>query len=460
MKDFNYIISFEIIKKAYIICFLFLISTAQGANKIDFNIIDYNIKADYNADTHQLRVHLQMKVDKLDSHNVDLMFTHFARIYSLYLQASGNTKIKVNSKWISQDSISLLLPDNIDISKKQNIIFDYFLPVDSVSDSRSFVHSFTRPGKWYPLAYNQLSTHSLTISVPVTYSTISTGNLTTLKVKSQKKTYSWYDNHNFTCSLFLFPSDSIKFIKRQMENTALNFFFYSQDTVVQQNYMSVVSESFKYFNNFFGSDYPYKSYTFFEIPDYPAGSAMGSLQVFGTTMIADFYSYGKLYALKPAAHEVAHEWWGIGGIHYKDKTNEKGLQFLRESVNEYLTFRFIENYWGNDSLMKCLDLANAYYREYITDSNEKLIFDIPQQFTTWEEAVIVYYKGPLIVHELRKLMGNENWEIFIKQFYSMNKNKYATYDDFIKTLSVFDKNGIVANSLYQYINTKGFKRNY
>ena len=83
--------------------------------------------------------------------------------------------------------------------------------------------------------------------------------------------------------------------------------------------------------------------------------------------------------------------------------------------------------------------------------------DIPQQFSSWEEAVVVYYKGPLIVHELRKMLGNEVWIRFVKRFYSLYKNKYANYDDFVRTLSVFDKNGTVVTALNHYLMTKGFQ---
>lgn len=48
---------------------------------------------------------------------------------------------------------------------------------------------------------------------------------------------------------------------------------------------------------------------------------------------------------------------------------------------------------------------------------------------------------------------------FIKQFYSLFKNKYATYNDFIKTLSFYDKDGNITRALNNYLNTKGFKEN-
>ena len=88
--------------------------------------------------------------------------------------------------------------------------------------------------------------------------------------------------------------------------------------------------------------------------------------------------------------------------------------------------------------------------------NEKVLFEIPQQFTTWEEAVVVYYKGPLIVHELRKMLGDEQWRKIIKLFYTLCKDKFATYNDFLTTLARFDKNGEITKRLDNYLKTKGF----
>lgn len=443
------------LRKIYITFFLIAATLSLNANNDNVHIIDYNLTANFDESKNLLMVDLHMKISDLKVCTIDLMFTHFAKIE--FIELTGTNKNSIPYFYFSTDSIRLTLPANTDIHKVQTIHFKYSLPLDSVSSSKSFVYALSRPEKWYPLQYNDLSTHTVTIEVPGQFSSLCTGDLIYEKKKNNRKIYSWNDKYNFTCPLFIYKTDSLRLIEKVAGKIKMNFIFYTRDTLVQNNYAGIILASFQYFNNFFDSDYPYNNYSFIEIPDHPAGSAVGSLQVFGTTLISDFYTYGPLYALKPAVHEVAHEWWGIGRIHYKDKTNDKGLQFLRESVNEYLTFMFFEHYWGADSLDKCLETAKAYYKGYVNDTNERLLFEIPQQFSTWEEAVVVYYKGPLIVHELRKMLGDENWQAFIKQFYSLFKNKYATYNDFIKTLSFYDKDGNITRALNNYLNTKGFK---
>jgi aminopeptidase N len=425
-----------------------------SANNHAFRIVDYKIHVGFNENNHLLSVDLEMAITELTDNKMELMFTHKADIESISLKG---TNYAVPYCFFGKDSIRVTIPENINIRRTQTLIFKYSLPIDSISGSKSCVYCFGRGEKWYPLQYNNLSTHTLTVDLPIRYSSLSTGNLLSTRQNNKKKTCKWIDKYNFTIPLFVFNTDSLQLVSKNAENIKMNFYFHSKDTLVQDNFSNIVSASFQYFYRFFGGDYPYDTYSFIEIPDNPAGSATGSLQVYGTTLISDFYTNGKLYSLKPAAHEVAHEWWGVGRIHFKDKTNDKGLQFLRESVNEYLTFMFIEHYWGVDSLAKCKDMARAYYKEYVNDTNEKPIFEVPQQFSTWEEAVVVYYKGPLIADELRKILGDENWVSFIKTFYALYKDKYATYDDFIQTLSVYDQNGLITKTLNNYLSTKGFK---
>jgi hypothetical protein len=437
------------LKKIQISIFLIGICLIINASPHPVDILYYKIDAHFDGLTHQLEVSLLMTcVDPVDM-TIELKFNHFAQVGSISLE--GNAKNEIRYSFFAVDSIRMCLPDKTDIRKPIVIDLKYSIPLDSVSGSKSFVFSLSRPEKWYPLQYNDLSTHTITIDIPGHFSALSSGNLISETTMNNRKQISWNDNYNFTCPLFIFNSDSLEYIEKEANKTKLNFFFYTQDKTLLDDYITGVSAAFKYFDALFGNDYPYKTYSFLEVPDYPAGSAVGSMQVFGTTLISDYYTYGRLYALKPAFHEVAHEWWGIGRLHFKDRTNDPGLQFLRESVNEYLTYMFIEHYWGKDSMDKCLDTAKTYCREYITEENDKPLYEVPQQFSSWEEAVIVYYKGPLIVNELRRMLGDEKWVAFIRKYYSMYQDQYATYDDFLKVLADFDSTGKISVSLNNYL---------
>ncbi|MEI6767003.1 MAG: M1 family aminopeptidase [Bacteroidota bacterium] len=444
------------VRKLFYLLIISLASLSVTAQENHADIGDYTIKVTVDTVSRLLKVNLTMDVSNLTGHKIELIFTHRARIDGIYLNQRHGKK-DVSFQAFGVDSVCLTLPDNTNLSDKLTLFFDYSIPFDSVSGSTRCVHTLTRPEKWYPLLYNELSAHRITVSLPMNYSALSSGDMIKNIVNDKQKVMTWYDKNNFTCPLFFFKTDSLQFVQKKSADKNIDFWFYSRDTIIQNGYTKIVCASFRYFYNLFEKDYPYHTYSFIEIPDYPAGSALGSLQIFGTTPLSDFNTYGMLYCLKPAAHEVAHEWWGVGRIHYKDKTNEDGVQFLRESMTEYLTYMFIEQYWGADSLAKCLETANSYYKYYVNDTNEKLLFDIPQQFTTWEEAVVVYYKGPLIIHEIRKQMGDANWQHFINRFYISYRNKYAGYNDFIKTLLVYDQNGAITETLNNYLKTKGFK---
>lgn len=442
------------IKKS--ILFLFVALTTQMfAKNIGLDILSYDFKIDMNVKEQSLNVQLQMTIAKTKNHDVKMIFTHFASINSLFIKGKG-TKTNVHIRCFSKDSIQLILPENINLSQNLTILFYYHLPLDSINGTKtSGMYSLTRPQKWYPLQYNDLSKHKIQISVPNQYITLSTGDIINVKKEGSIMKYSWEDLYNFTCPLFIFLKDSVKTLERTVMDKKILFYYRTKDTILQREFSNIVCASFKYFYLLFQKEYPYKRYSFLEIPDNPAASAVGSLQVFGNSLLSDYYTYGKLYSLKPAAHEVAHEWWGIGRIHFKDKTTEKGLQFLRESMDEYLTYMFIENYWNNDSLQKCIKISRLYYKSYVNNSSEKCLFDIPHQFNSWEEAVIIYYKGPLIVQKLRESLGNQKWISFLRKFYSTYKDKFATYSDFEAILSLYDNDGSIRASLTKLLTTKG-----
>jgi hypothetical protein len=88
---------------------MIIVSLALNANRNDFNIVDYNLNAEFNDINRLLTVKAQIQVNHLNSRNIDLMFTHFAKIKYVYLQ-TGKRKNNITLDYLSQDSIRFTLP--------------------------------------------------------------------------------------------------------------------------------------------------------------------------------------------------------------------------------------------------------------------------------------------------------------------------------------------------------------
>ena len=115
---------------------LSVVSIKTPAQKHDPDIIDYSINADFDNPGKSLKINLQMTIGILQDNTVDLMLSHLAKINSVQVHDENEDR-KIPVKFFSMDSIRLTIPSTIDLSGKLTLLFDYDLPVDSVSGSKS-----------------------------------------------------------------------------------------------------------------------------------------------------------------------------------------------------------------------------------------------------------------------------------------------------------------------------------
>jgi hypothetical protein len=72
-----------------------------------------------------------------------------------------------------------------------------------------------------------------------------------------------------------------------------------------------------------------------------------------------------------------------------------------------------------------------------------------------EKARTIYGKGPYVIDKLRRQIGDENWEKFIKGIYKDFKGRILTYDEFVNYLSRYDKDGAAVAKLNKMVSEKG-----
>jgi hypothetical protein len=133
------------------------------------------------------------------------------------------------------------------------------------------------------------------------------------------------------------------------------------------------------------------------------------------------------------AHEVAHQWWGIGVdfATYRDQWLSEGfatyaalwyLQVVRGNVKQYFS---ILDHWKADLLVRGADAAPIALGYRVADA------DNPDDYN-----LIVYEKGAWVVHMLRalmidlKTMNDDLFSATMKDFYQTYRGKQATTDDF------------------------------
>lgn len=142
------------------------------------------------------------------------------------------------------------------------------------------------------------------------------------------------------------------------------------------------------------------------------------------------------------AHEVAHQWWGIG-VDFKTYHD----QWLSEGFAEYSGLWYVQAYLkDNENFFDVLDkwkddiFSN---RKYIFGSGQEagpiiLGYRTQSRDTKGDYDLIVYKKGAWVLHMLRimlldiKTMNEDKFKSLLREFYTNYRNKEASTEDFKK----------------------------
>ena len=128
------------------------------------------------------------------------------------------------------------------------------------------------------------------------------------------------------------------------------------------------------------------------------------------------------------AHELAHQWWGqaVGWKNYHE-------QWLSEGLSQYFAALYAEH--GNDPEVFS-EVLRQMRRWSIRHSDQGPVYlgnrlgrieDEPRVF-----RALVYNKGAMVLHMLRRLLGDETFFAGIRRYYNEMRFRKAGTDDLIR----------------------------
>lgn len=437
MKNYSIIILF--------FCLAINCSLGQSTN---IDITSYDIKVNYEINKWIIDITANLEIEKtVNSNSFSLLLGSWAKIKSV---KSGDEMVEFTRKSPDNDTLQISLPAQFGDSKSLNLTFDYTLILDSLGLENKDVILLQRNTLWYPQQFDDIASMKIDITAPINYSVFALGNLINKKTSNANVEYSFENKQNNRYALLAIKSDTFNTIlTKKIENVNINFFFVSNDTSLTSKIITDVCKSFSFYNKFIGS-YKYNQLNVVEVPANRMmyAQSLSSLLMMGSPFL-ETYKFEYWYW---PAHEVAHQWWGNGV--FTNSRVKKGL-FLEETVNEYFKTLYVENILGNDSLKSLIKSYHDRYNE-IDKSKELSILEITK-LSTMENGYVIYQKGPLVMNKLRNLMGIELYEIFIKDIYNNYFGKMLTYDEFIGSLSKYDKNDNLVITLNKWLSETGYE---
>ena len=200
--------------------------------------------------------------------------------------------------------------------------------------------------------------------------------------------------------------------------------------------------SLLYYQTMFGN-IPQKEINVTEIPYYHGEAFPGLVHLsWYNYQGAEYNKSGELMR----AHEVAHQWWGIG-VDFSDYHD----QWLSEGISEFSALYFIQAGFGKEDYFDILDewkeniLSN---RKYLIGEGQKagpiwLGYRNSSSETEGDYSLIVYEKGAWVIHMIRnmlldlKTMKEEKFEAMMKEFFEKYFGKKASTQDFKKLLEKY-----------------------
>lgn len=300
---------------------------------------------------------------------------------------------------------------------------------------------------WYPrsLEGRSLATFDLTFSTGFKYLLASVGDKVDSSraertVRSRWVTPSPIRNASFNLGLFEgydvrekdAPPVTVMISEEAHKKLAKSF---AQQSRMRERVGADVAKSLRFFQEMYGPP-PVRRFYATEIPDFHGEAFPGMVHLSWTTFQNTSYD-GDDEVFR--AHEVAHQWWGIGVdfASYHDQWLSEGfatfsglwyLQNVRGSNDQY--FELLRR-WKSSILLRGTEPGPIWlgYRVFATRDDD---FD--------DYQTIIYQKGAWVVHMLRiltldlKTMSDARFTAIMQDFYRRYEGRRASTEDFRKVV--------------------------
>lgn len=270
----------------------------------------------------------------------------------------------------------------------------------------------------------------VTLKAPKDYMLASTGETLSERTLESKKEYELFANNVRDFALVL--SDKYRVVSQTVGETELCYYYYQDENA--QKTLETVAETFTYYEETFGA-YPYAKYTLAQ-----TGLCMAGQEYPCLSMLSD--AVEKEDKARAIAHEVAHQWWyGVVG------SDQIENAWQDEGVAEYSAIAFFENYekYGitrENAVTDALKEYRSYYDVYgsvLGRTDTKMSRHLKDFLSEYEYQCLSQDKAVVMLDTLRKSVGDKKFFTGLKKYYSENKYKIASIDDFV---SAFEKTGL------------------
>lgn len=131
-----------------------------------------------------------------------------------------------------------------------------------------------------------------------------------------------------------------------------------------------------------------------------------------------------------AAHELAHQWWGntvtcVAWTHF----------WLNEGFATFMAATYLEHRFGTASYDRVVDGWRTRYAQLVADGRDRRLVFAEWIRPTADDRALVYQKGALVLHELRRLLGEQVFWTAIRRYTREFAGQSVSTREFFESVS-------------------------
>jgi aminopeptidase N len=275
------------------------------------------------------------------------------------------------------------------------------------------------------------TTTDMILTVPASWVTVANGRLIGVKdAAGGMKTWTWSQSQPHSTYLISIVAGEYDELKTTWRGKPLMFYAPKGRGERNAPTNNHVKEILDFFSDSLGVVYPWDKYSISYVDDFVAGGMENTSATTNTStalVAPSLAGESLLNADSLNAHETAHQWFG-DLVTCKDW----GHVWLNEGFATYFDALFEEKQYGTDELSYSLwQDRNGWMRQ-------QRLFTAPivtHNFSTMTDySGNIYTKGGLVLHMLRRQLGDADFYKGLKHYLEVNRNHNVVTADLVKAI--------------------------
>lgn len=289
---------------------------------------------------------------------------------------------------------------------------------------------------WFPCfdSPNDLRTTEFLATVEKDLTAVSNGILAEIKDNPDgTRTFRWKTDIPYANHLTSFVVSEYVNVNQKYNNVEINNFGYHREKEWIEATVERLPDMMRFFSEITGVEYPFPVYSQAFVQDLPAGMDNMMFSSITENMVDDKPTHADFLYLWDAleAQMLASQWFGA----YVTPAGYEHA-WLNESFARYYDELYAEHKNGYDEFQ--LWYRNFDLNTYLWDWNNNVRRPVVTKNYDNAETMIrdnySFVRGALVLHMLRKHLGEDKWKKAINIYLKTNKNKLVTTDDLQKAV--------------------------